>query len=244
MRYKLYEVGGKVRDELLGSTSDDVDFSVVVDGRQGADPRLVLKEFEAQLLREGYSVFLVTESCFTIRAKFPEDHKYEGVADFVLARKELGYKEGTREPVVVLGTLYDDLVRRDFTVNAMARGEDGEVIDLFDGAEDLKLGILNTPKEASLSFADDPLRILRAFRFEVTKGFYRSEGVDNAIRDFSVEGMGVVSTERIQAECRKMFKHSTLESLRVLEELRELNEELYTELLGRGFWLEPTTKKR
>lgn len=244
MRYTLFEVGGKVRDELLGLESDDVDFSVVIEGREGDEPSEVLQEFEEQLVSEGYSVFLVTASCFTIRAKFPADHKYEGVADFVLARKELGYVEGTRKPIVVLGTLYDDLVRRDFTVNAMARGEDGELIDLFGGAEDLKLGILNTPKAAYLSFADDPLRILRAFRFEVTKGFFCALWVNDAIRYFSVDKMKVVSTERIQAEFRKMFKHDTFESLRVLEELRELNEGLYRELLGRGFWFEPTSKKR
>ena len=244
MRYKLFEVGGKVRDELLGLTSDDVDFSVVIEGREGDDPKVVLKEFEAQLHREGYDVFLVTEDCFTIRAKFPKDHKYEGVADFVLARKELGYKEGTREPIVVLGTLFDDLIRRDFTVNAMARGEDGVVIDHFNGAEDLKEGVLKTPREAVVSFTDDPLRILRAFRFEVTKGFRRDGWINLAICEFPVDKMQVVSTERIQAEFRKMFKHNTLESLRVLGELKELNEDLYNELLGRGFWFEPTTKKR
>ncbi|TDI23055.1 CCA tRNA nucleotidyltransferase, partial [Acinetobacter baumannii] len=71
--------------------------------------------------------------------------KYTGVADFVMARKEIGYVEGTRTPIVKPGTLYDDLERRDFTLNAMARDSDGTIIDYFNGLDDLKKGYLRTP---------------------------------------------------------------------------------------------------
>jgi tRNA nucleotidyltransferase/poly(A) polymerase len=109
---------------------------------------------------------------FTIRAKFPADHKFAKLdADFVMARKEVGYVEGTRRPILELGTLEDDLIRRDFTVNAMAEDEDGNLIDLFNGQIDLQRMVLITPKAPKITFDEDPLRIIRAIRFSITKGF-------------------------------------------------------------------------
>ncbi len=92
--FKFYEVGGKVRDEILGLQSKDVDYVAV------PDEKLLLTHYSAPdmfdvlenyLKEEGFEIFLVTNDCFTIRAKFPKNHKYEGVADFVMARKEVGY---------------------------------------------------------------------------------------------------------------------------------------------------------
>lgn len=129
--FKFYEVGGKIRDEFLGLTNKDVDYvAVPTEGlfKYGYTAEQMFTVLLDHLHSEKFEVFLVTEDCYTIRAKFPEGYKYQGVADFVMARKEVGYIPGTRTPIVVPGNLYDDLSRRDFTVNAMAKDPDtGEI---------------------------------------------------------------------------------------------------------------------
>jgi tRNA nucleotidyltransferase/poly(A) polymerase len=126
--FKFYEVGGKVRDEILGLQSKDVDYvavpkeSLIEEFSEAADLFKILHDY---LTSKKFQIFLVTESCYTIRAKFPSDHAYQGVADFVMARKEVGYLPGTRTPIIKPGTLFDDLQRRDFTLNALAKDEDG-----------------------------------------------------------------------------------------------------------------------
>jgi len=72
--------------------------------------------------------------------------------------------------MVVPGSLYDDLERRDFTLNALAKDEDGKIIDFFNGLKHLKSGQLVTPLDCEVTFNDDPLRILRAIRFCIPKG--------------------------------------------------------------------------
>lgn len=246
MKYKLYIVGGYVRDMLLGIKSKDVDYAVVFSDEyisSGVSPDDAFRAFDEQLQKEGFEVFLRTPDCFTIRAKFPENHQFSGVADFVLARKELYYVEGTRKPMVVLGTLEDDLSRRDFTVNALAIDEEGNIIDLFNGKHDLNYGILRTPKDAVQSFKDDPLRILRAMRFSVTKEFSFSDEIVQAIRLFHPDRMSVVSVERIREEMVKMFQKDTYLSLRLLQWLDGLNPLLYSKLFESGLKLEPTLKK-
>jgi tRNA nucleotidyltransferase/poly(A) polymerase len=240
LKYELYEVGGHVRDGLLGLQSNDIDYSVVVaDEFLKDDPSEVFDKLVKDLNEKGFKVFLETPEMFTIRAKFPNSQE---VADFVLARKETEYVEGTRRPTIVLGTLEDDLRRRDFTVNAMARNKrTGEFIDLFNGQRDLQDRILRTPLDASISFEDDPLRILRAIRFSITKGFKLSEEVIDAIKMFKPSGIKKVSVERIRDEFYKMFYHDTLESLTFLRLLESWNLRLYLLLFrAKTFWLKPS----
>jgi tRNA nucleotidyltransferase/poly(A) polymerase len=178
---------------------------------------------------------------FTIRAKFPSDHKFAKLdADFVMARKEVGYVEGTRRPILELGTLEDDLVRRDFTVNAMAEDEDGNLIDLFNGQLDLQNMILITPQAPKITFEDDPLRIIRAIRFSITKGF-SLRYLDFFIYNFDYEGkMGVVSIERIREELLKCFKHDTLKTLEMLNTSPTLRDYVFKNNI---LWLKPTFEK-
>lgn len=241
MDFKFYEVGGKVRDELLGLTSKDVDYVAVPNDKlleqytKAEDMFNVLVDY---LTKEGFTLFLVTPNCFTVRAMFPKEHKYVGVADFVMARKEIGYVEGTRTPIIKPGTLYDDLQRRDFTLNAMARDYDGSIIDYFNGMEDLKRGYLRTPLETTVTFNDDPLRILRAIRFCITKGFYIGPSMDGIIQDFDYDNkMSVVSDERIREELYKCFKYDTLKTLRTLHEYPTLRKYIFRD---NKLWLKPT----
>ena len=238
--FTFYEVGGKIRDEILGLQSKDVDYVAVpsyglLEKYKTAHEMFVV--LETFLLSEKFEIFLSTPDCFTIRAKFPKDHKYQGVADFVMARKEIGYVEGTRTPIVVPGTLRDDLERRDFTVNAMAKGEDGEIIDLFDGMKDLEKMVLSTPLPTKQTFDDDPLRIIRAIRFAITKGFSLKH-IDYYINNYDYENkMGVVSSERIREELFKCFKHDTMDTLDTLNDYPRLKRYIFENKL---MWLKPT----
>jgi tRNA nucleotidyltransferase/poly(A) polymerase len=195
----------------------------------------ILNEY---LKAEGFEIFLVTDHCFTIRAKFPKDHVYSGVADFVMARKEVGYIPGTRTPIIKPGTLYDDLERRDFTLNALAKNEDGKIIDYFDGIKDLKDGILRTPLDTIETFNDDPLRILRAIRFSITKGFTIPNDMWHDIYHYDYQTkMYVVSDERIREELYKCFKFDTLETLEKLRQFPHLTEYIFRD---NKLWLKPT----
>jgi tRNA nucleotidyltransferase (CCA-adding enzyme) len=146
---KTYRVGGAVRDELLGLPVQDHDYVVV-----GADPDAMLRQgFKA--VGADFPVFL-----------HPETHE-----EYALARTERktgpGYK-GFRFHAAPDVTLEDDLRRRDLTINAMARAEDGALIDPHGGARDLKAGLL---RHVSPAFAEDPVRILRVARFAARFGF-------------------------------------------------------------------------
>ncbi len=244
---KIYSVGGSVRDSLLGLKSNDLDYVMVLNNtnislEEGFN---VMREY---MLNEGFKIFLETPEMVTIRGKFPKGHKNEGITgDFVLARKEIGYEEGTRRPILELGTLADDLERRDFTVNAMAEDEDGNLIDLFGGQEDLKRKILRTPLDANITFMDDPLRMIRAFRFSITKGFMASEEVKKATSNPQIleKLIEVVSQERIRDEFLKMFKHDPRRTMILLVDAdRYYCRGLLKACFCENMWLEPTFKSR
>lgn len=243
MDFKFYEVGGKVRDEILGLKSKDVDYVAVPSEellKDVSSAHTMFDILEEYLKQEGFEIFLVTPDCFTIRAKFPKDHKYQGVADFVMARKEIGYIPNTRTPIIVPGTLKDDLERRDFTVNAMAKDENGDIIDLFDGMIDLGRMVLVTPLPTQQTFDDDPLRILRAIRFSITKGF-SLKTLDYYINNYDYENkMGVVSTDRIREELHKCFKHDTMGTLDMLNDYPTLKRYIFENKL---MWLKPTNEQ-
>jgi tRNA nucleotidyltransferase/poly(A) polymerase len=241
---KIFEVGGCVRDKILGIKSNDIDFTFVLDDLNGT----VEQGFEHMtqwLKSEGFEIFLSTPDCFTIRAKFPKGHKHQGVADFVMARKEIGYIPGTRKPILELGTLADDLIRRDFTLNALAEDEDGKLIDLFGGLEDLKNGMLRTPINPEITMMDDPLRILRCWRFFVTKGFAIDLKIWDAMRQPGIlkKLETTVSSERIREELFKMFKHDTVKSLELLSIVEADIPGMMSLLFKNGLHLEPSFKK-
>lgn len=255
--FKFYEVGGKIRDELLGLTNKDVDYVAVpseellrnieeaqclVDGIYPNTTNAVFTMLESHLREEGFEIFLVTPDCYTIRARFPEGYKYQGVADFVMARKEVGYIPGTRTPIVEPGNLYDDLLRRDFTVNALAKDPDtGEIIDYFGGLKDIKEKLLRTPLPPIVTFDDDPLRILRGIRFSITKGLRVSEDMWQAMKAYDyLDKMPVVSEERIREELTKCFKCNSSLTLGWLSELTDLRDYIFK---NTNLWLKPTSEK-
>ena len=252
---KIFKVGGCIRDKFIGVDSKDIDFTFVLD-----DTNKTVEDGFAIMTKwmkdRGFEIFLSTPDCFTIRAKFPKGDKNEGlVADFVMARKETGYVEGTRRPILVLGTLDDDLIRRDFTINAMAEDEDGNLIDLFNGEKDLRAKILKTPLDPMVTFMDDPLRILRALRFAVTKGLFIDKPLWDAMEQNEIleKLYKTVSQERIRDEIFKMMKFDSVAAMIILMEangkIKEAvidgNDLSFIEIVfNNGLWLKPTFEKK
>ena len=239
---QIFKVGGCVRDSILGIESKDIDFTFVLDNLD----RTVEEGFDIMtqwLEHKEFTIFLSTPEMFTIRAKFPKGDPNEGlVADFVLGRKEVGYKEGTRQPILELGTLEDDLVRRDFTLNSMAVDYDGNIIDLFGGQEDLERKILRTPLPAEKTMMDDPLRFLRSLRFSITKGFDIHVDIFKAMENPDVMDKleKVVSAERIREEVFKMMKADTVKTLELFRTVEDTLPGFTSLVFGRGLWLKPT----
>ncbi|KFF25349.1 CCA tRNA nucleotidyltransferase [Chryseobacterium vrystaatense] len=191
----VYIVGGYVRDLLMKRTaSTDIDFVTEQSGIELAET--VAKDIDPKLK---VSVFKTYGTAMI---------KYKDLElEFVGARKE-SYKENSRKPEVEGGTLEDDQKRRDFTINAMAislnKANFGELIDPFNGVEDLEKEILRTPLEPAQTYSDDPLRMMRAVRFASTLNFVIEEKSLNAIKQ-EAERIKIVSMERIMVEFNKIM---------------------------------------
>lgn len=188
-----FVVGGYVRDFLLGKQVKDIDVVVVGQG----------VEFGKKVAEEmGRSNLVVFENFGTAMLQL-EDWKLE----FVGARKE-SYHRYSRKPKVEIGTLDDDLSRRDFTVNAMAASlnaaDFGRLLDPFDGRRAMEEKILRTPLNPEATFDDDPLRIMRAFRFACQLEFTIEPSVLEAAKKMAPR-LKIVSQERITDEFMKTF---------------------------------------
>lgn len=220
-------VGGMVRDEIMGLPSKDADFSVVLSPSDFPDPLLTTSMpdpfdvMRANLVAEGFKIFVETPEFLTIRAQFPKGDNEFGVrdADFVLARKEGEYTDGRRPDEVQIGTLEDDLRRRDLTMNAIAKAADGTLIDPFFGQQDIADGVIRAVGNPFERLDEDALRALRALRFSVTKGFRIEPGLrlhmENKVILDKIAGPAV-SDERIKDELNKMFFFDSLKSIKAL----------------------------
>ncbi len=203
MGVRAFVIGGYVRDCFLGRDNDDID--IVVEG-SGID----LAQAVASLIQErehrhcNVSIFRNFGTAML---------KYHGAEiEFVGARKE-SYQRDSRKPIVEDGSLEEDQMRRDFTINAMAfslQKEDyGNLIDPFGGIRDLAAGLIRTPLAPEQTYSDDPLRMLRGIRF-ATK--LSNEGMQFSIVPESIEAMkamkdrmAILSKERIVEEMNKIL---------------------------------------
>lgn len=207
MEAKFYQVGGCVRDRLLGLPAKDIDFAVEAESYDAMRA--------AVLTRVGgdeKQIKVEKPEFVTIRAIDPQ----LGGVDFVLCRKDGTYTDGRRPDSVTVGTLHDDLARRDFTINAMAEAEDGTIIDPFNGRVDLLSRTIRCVGNAGDRFNEDRLRMLRAIRFAITKRFSLDISVIDAIE--AMGGLHGVSFERIREELLKCFEHDTLLTLAMLDD--------------------------
>ncbi|MBQ5718249.1 MAG: HD domain-containing protein [Alistipes sp.] len=190
---EAYVVGGYVRDHYLRRPSTDVDVVVVGSG-------VKLAEALGRELKTKVSIFK-TYGTAMLRTR-------DGVeVEFVGARKE-SYTPESRNPHVEAGTLEDDQLRRDFTINALAwslrADRFGELVDPFGGMEDMEDCLIRTPCDPDVTFSDDPLRMMRAVRFASQLGFVIEDETFEAICR-NVERIKIVSKERILTELNKII---------------------------------------
>lgn len=191
---EAYVVGGYVRDVLLKRRSMDLDFVCVGSG-------IALAQAVASAL--GPRVNVSVYSNFGTAQIVFDDLNLE----FVGARKE-SYREDSRKPAVEDGSLEDDQKRRDFTINAMAiclnERSYGKLVDPFDGTGDLKRKMIRTPLDPSITFSDDPLRMMRAVRFASQLNFDIDPDTFEALTR-QAERLKIVSAERIIDELNKII---------------------------------------
>ena len=189
-----FVIGGFVRDLLLNRNSKDVDFLILGNGIEFA-------ELVAKKIGKGTKVN-VFKNFGTAQLVF-QDWDIE----FVGARKE-SYRSDSRKPIVENGSLQDDQNRRDFTINAMAISlnavDYGQLIDPFNGQDDLKAKIIRTPLNPDITYSDDPLRMMRAIRFASQLKFTIEDESFDAIKT-NAHRIDIVSKERITDELNKII---------------------------------------
>lgn len=230
---KVYEVGGCVRDSLLGVPTKDVDFAVEASS---------FEEMEREIRAEGFSVYMTKPEFLTVRAGVPTGHPLRARckdADFVLCRAEGDYRDGRHPSSVRPGTILEDLARRDFTVNAMARDLDGKLVDPHNGELDCRSKLLRFVGEPMDRIREDGLRVLRALRFVVTRGFRLQADTARALRsDSAADMIRHVSEERVREELEKMFACDTLHTLLLLDEFPVVERAVFSRKLR----LQPTLR--
>ena len=194
---RAFVIGGYVRDCFLGRPSKDID--IVVEGSG-----IAIAEAVAEKVHTNVSVFKNFGTAML---------RYKGIeVEFVGARKE-SYNRNSRKPIVEDGTLEDDQLRRDFTINAMAfslqKDDFGALVDPFGGIRDLAAGIIRTPLDPDTTYSDDPLRMVRAVRFATKLStpeleFKIVQESKDSIRR-NLHRMVILSKERIVEELNKIL---------------------------------------
>ena len=202
---ECYVVGGYVRDIFLEKPSEDIDCVVVDPTLQTKSPGIAV----AQLLKKKlgrHAHLSVFKNFGTAQVKLGREE-----VEFVGARKE-SYQRNSRNPIVEDGTLEDDQNRRDFTINAMAiclnKERFGELVDPFNGLDDMWDGIIRTPLDPDITFSDDPLRMLRCIRFATRLKFYIDDETFSAL-ERNAERIKIISAERINEELNKILMTNT-----------------------------------
>ena len=197
--FETYVIGGYVRDVILNRHKPK-DIDVVCVG-SGID--LAKKVAQKLQGRPQVQIFKNFGTAMVL-------HKHLEV-EFVGARKE-SYRKESRNPLVENGTLEDDQNRRDFTINALAiclnKDRFGELIDPFNGLEDLEKGIIRTPLDSDITYSDDPLRMMRAIRFATQLNFTIEDKSMKAL-ERNAGRLDIISNERITKELNKIILSNT-----------------------------------
>ncbi len=191
--FSVYLVGGFVRDLFLERKKNEMDFLILGDGVEFA---------QTVAIKLGIKNISIYKNFGTAHFSF-RNQNYE----FVGARKE-SYNNNSRKPIVESGKFEDDISRRDFTMNTLAislnKKNCGELIDIYNGIEDIKNKFIRTPVNPLITFNDDPLRIMRAFRFAAQLEFDVDPAIKTAAKELK-ERIKIVSQERITDEFLKIL---------------------------------------
>ncbi len=189
----IFVIGGFVRDLILKRKINEIDFLIIGNGPEFA------KKLADKLNVKNLKIFKNFGTAYFNYKNFD--------LEFVGARKE-SYNKNSRNPNIEIGSFEDDINRRDFTINTLAislnSNNYGELIDKFDGLNDIENKIIKTPLDPLVTFNDDPLRIMRAFRFASQLNFNVDEKILNAANKLA-KRLKIVSQERITDELFKIL---------------------------------------
>jgi len=204
--FEAFLVGGSVRDLLLGKEPKDWDITT------NATPEEIQKIFPDSFYENSFGTVGVKTDSEDIKLKVVEITPY---------RKEGKYSDHRHPDSVIFSTkIEDDLMRRDFTINALALGKDGEVVDLFGGEKDLQNGLIRTVGNPDERFTEDALRILRAVRFMAELGFAIESETLKSIQEKGSD-LEHISKERIRDEFTKIINSKN--PMIALELLQRMN---------------------
>ncbi len=227
---KIYKVGGCNRDAIMGRECNDIDYSVEAESYEAMKTAI----------SETHQIVYEQETYFTIKVKLKNMHANKihnnknKTYDFVLCRKDGSYRDGRHPDCVELGTIWDDLGRRDFTMNSIAINMDtGETLDPYDGKTDIANRLIRCTGDTDRRLNEDALRLIRAFRFHITLGF----SMDAAILPYFenkeyLEKLGCVSKERVGQEMAKCFAADTLKTMQALHAFPLFAEYLFQKILS------------
>jgi len=206
--YKAYVVGGSVRDLLLGKEPKDWDIAT------DAKPEEIQKLFPESVYENQFG---------TVGIKTGSEDRKLAVVEITTFRKEETYSD-LRHPdlVTFTKTIEEDLSRRDFTINAIALSKEGEIVDPFNGQDDLKNKIIRAVGDPRKRFSEDALRLIRAVRFATELGFNIEEETESAVKSHA-KLLGKIAKERVRDEFTKIIMSSGQGPKWGVEELENLN---------------------
>ena len=235
MKYKLYQVGGSVRDDLMGIPTKDYDYTIVAEPGQGSALEC-FKQLHDIIERDQHcKIFFAQEKHLTYRTKTYKSHPTmpSMYLDFTLS---VNGEE--------VGTLADDIFRRDFTINAIAKDpETGEIIDLVNGKDDIYYGIIRSVMFAGQMLEADPIRILRAYRFATTKSCKLDRKLIDAIKTFPLREFQKVELSRLRDELEKWFKVNSMGAMmQMVHNLQHDNPAIFNYIFEQ-IWFRPNIKK-
>ena len=224
---KFYKVGGCIRDKLLGRPCRDIDYSVEAKA---------YNEMVSEISARGMKIVYEMEPYLTVKASCKGI-----VSDYVMCRKDGPYRDNRRPSEVQCGTLFDDLSRRDFTMNAIAEDENGHLIDPFGGVNDIRNKIIRCVGSVD-RLKEDALRLLRAIRFLITlSDFSLNKEIEDALHDPTfIDLLKNISEDRQRDELEKCFKHDTLKTLYILYKYPLIIQHIFN---NTNLWLKPTSEK-
>lgn len=237
----IFLIGGAVRDYFLNDQANPKDFDFAVEADSYEDMR-------NWLLENNFVIFLESPEYFTIRARREVDWEFAGFTlskmtyDFVLCRKDGVYTDGRRPDSVEIGTIHDDLARRDFTMNAIAVDKDGHFIDPHNGLADISNGLICCVGGTD-RLREDGLRMIRALRFYATlDGFDFDYDLAAFMRDWpNTKYLENVAVERIKDELHKAFSHNPMNAINSFTNYPHILNYILEET---DIWLMPTLKNR